>query len=53
MLPNGIIGHLYSPFEGHQNDNILLTETCLLECLAHFAHMEDLAADAPCEEWTY
>jgi nuclease HARBI1 len=53
MLPNGIIGHLYGPFEGHQNDNFLLSESGLLECLSHFAHPEDLAADAPYEEQTY
>src|SRR6202167_4670422 len=38
MLPNGIIGHLYGPFEGRRNDNILLTESGLLERLAQFAH---------------
>ncbi len=53
MLPNGIIGHLYGPFEGRRNDNFLLTESGLLEHLAHFAHPEDLAADAPYEEQTY
>ena len=53
MLPNGIIGHLYGPFEGHQNDNFLLTESGLLEHLAHFAHPEDLAADVPYKEQTY
>ena len=53
MLPNGIIGHLYGPFEGHQNDNFLLTESGLLQRLAHFAHLEDLAADVPYEEQTY
>jgi nuclease HARBI1 len=31
MLPNGIISHLYGPFEGWHNDNHLLTESGLLE----------------------
>ena len=52
MLPNGIIGHLYGPSEGCRNNNLLLMESGLLECLAHFAHPEDLA-DAPYEERTY
>ena len=38
MLPNGIVGHLYGSFEGRRNDNFLLTESGLLDCLAHFAY---------------
>ncbi|KAF7972906.1 hypothetical protein HWV62_16632 [Athelia sp. TMB] len=53
MLPNGIIGHLYGPFEGRRNDNFLLTESGLLERLSHFAYVEDLPDDAPMEERTY
>jgi hypothetical protein len=53
MLPNGIIGQLYGPSEGCRNDNFLLTKSGLLECIAHFAHPEDLAADAPYKERAY
>jgi hypothetical protein len=49
MLPNGIIGHLYDPFEGHQNENYLLIESSLLEQLAYFAHQEDIDNDTPLE----
>ena len=50
MLPNSIIGHLYGPFEGHQNDNFLLSESGLLEHLRMFAYPEDVDEDAPIEE---
>jgi hypothetical protein len=50
MLPNGIIGHLYEPFEGQQNDNFLLTESGLLDCLAHFAHHVGANENAPAED---
>lgn len=53
MLPNGIIGHLYGPFEGYQNDNFLLSESGLLEHLKVFAHPEDVVDDAPVEEQYY
>jgi hypothetical protein len=49
MLPNGIIGHLHGLFEGRRNDNYLLTESGLLERLAHFAHQEDVDDDTPLE----
>ncbi|KAF8224584.1 hypothetical protein L208DRAFT_1425778 [Tricholoma matsutake] len=42
MLPNGIIGHLYGPHEGQQNDNFLLTESALIDCLAQFAFPRDV-----------
>ena len=50
MLPNGIIGHLYGPFEGRRHDNILHTESGLLDCLAQFAHQENTDEDTPIEE---
>jgi hypothetical protein len=50
MLPNGIIGHLYGPFEGRRNDNYLLTESGLLDRLAHFAHQEDVDDNTPLED---
>src|SRR6202042_1951271 len=50
MLPNGIIGHLYGPFEGCQNDNFLLTESGLPECLVMFAHQEDVDESSATEE---
>lgn len=53
MLPNGIIGHLYGPFEGRRNDNFLLTDSGLLERLAEFAFPEDLAENTPVEEHTF
>ncbi|GLB43896.1 putative DDE superfamily endonuclease [Lyophyllum shimeji] len=53
MLPNGIIGHLYGPFEGRRNDNFLLTESGLLDRLAQFAHPEDVDEDTPFEERTF
>lgn len=49
MLPNGIIGHLYGPFEGRRNDNFLLTDSGLLERLEQFAHQE-VDEDAPIEQ---
>ncbi|KAF8219992.1 hypothetical protein L208DRAFT_1426958 [Tricholoma matsutake] len=52
MLPNGIITHLYGPFEGHCNDNYLLTESGLLEQLAQFAFWEDFDENVPHEEYT-
>ena len=53
MLPNGIIGHLYGPFEGRRHDSILLTECGLLERLAEFAYPENPSEDLPIEEQTY
>jgi hypothetical protein len=50
MLPNGIIGHLFGPFEGCCNNNFLLTESGLLKHLAQFAHQEDVGDDTPVEE---
>ena len=50
MLPNGIIGHLYGPFEGRRNDNFLLTESGLPECLVMFAHQEDVDENTATEE---
>jgi hypothetical protein len=53
MLPNGIIGHLYGPHEGQQNDNFLLTESALLDRLAQFAFPEDVDENTPIEESTF
>ncbi|KNZ76743.1 hypothetical protein J132_08815 [Termitomyces sp. J132] len=53
MLPNGIIGHLFGPFEGRWNDNFLLTESGLLDQLAQFAFLENLDENAPQEECTF
>lgn len=50
MLPNGIVGHLYGPFEGWRNDNFLLTESELLDCLAHFAHRSGTNKNTPVED---
>ena len=50
MLPNGIIGHLYGPFEGRRNDNFLLTDSGLLDRLSQFAFRADIAEGAPMEE---
>jgi hypothetical protein len=50
MLPNEIIGHLCGPFEGHRNDNHLLSESGLLECLATFAHQENADENTPIKE---
>jgi hypothetical protein len=46
MLPNGIIGHLYGPFEGRWNDNYLLTESGLLDRLAHL-HIKKMSTITP------
>lgn len=36
MLPNGLFGHLYGPFEGRRNDNYLLAQSGILEqCALH------------------
>jgi hypothetical protein len=53
MLPNGIIGHLYGPFQGQCNDNFLLTDSGLLDCLSQFAFQVDVAEDAPIEEHNF
>lgn len=50
MLPNGIIGHLFGPFEGRRADNFLLKESKFLERIALFAHEEDWNENAPMEE---
>jgi nuclease HARBI1 len=50
MLPNGIVGHLYGPFEGRRNDNFLLTNSGLLDCLAHFAHCPETNENTPIED---
>ncbi|KAI3998292.1 hypothetical protein K523DRAFT_376698 [Schizophyllum commune Tattone D] len=50
MLPNGIIGHLYGPWEGRRNDNALLAGSGLMERLERFAIREDVPEDAPIEE---
>jgi nuclease HARBI1 len=50
MLPNGIVGHLYGPFEGCRNDNFLLTNSGLLDCLAHFAHCPETNENTPIED---
>ena len=52
MLPNGIIGHLYGPHEGWQNDNFLLTESALLDRLTQFAFPGDVDQNTPIEEHT-
>ncbi|KNZ76103.1 hypothetical protein J132_00257 [Termitomyces sp. J132] len=52
MLPNGIIGHLFGPYEGYQNDVYLLSESHLLERFSQFAFHEGAPPNTPLEECT-
>ncbi|KIK53517.1 hypothetical protein GYMLUDRAFT_178808 [Collybiopsis luxurians FD-317 M1] len=46
-LPNGIVGHLAGPYEGHRNDNYLLADSKFLDRFAEFAYHPDIGDDAP------
>lgn len=35
--PDGLVYHLYGPWEGQRNDNVLLRESLLLDCYHEFA----------------
>lgn len=41
MLPNGMFGHLFGPYEGRRNDNLLLDESGLLQKLEGYAVREE------------
>ncbi|KAJ2994640.1 hypothetical protein NUW54_g7515 [Trametes sanguinea] len=49
MLPNGMFGHLFGPFEGRRNDNFLLHASQLLEKCTQFAVQPDTDEHTPVE----
>ncbi|KAI0348726.1 hypothetical protein OH77DRAFT_1432640, partial [Trametes cingulata] len=49
-IPNGIIAHLFGPFEGRHADTFLLAESGLLDKCARYAVQEGSTADSPIEE---
>ncbi|EIW54605.1 uncharacterized protein TRAVEDRAFT_131697, partial [Trametes versicolor FP-101664 SS1] len=50
MLPNGMFGHLFGPFEGRRNDNFLLHASKLLEKCARFAIWPGSSENSPLEQ---
>src|ERR1700748_3282336 len=48
VLPNGIIGHLFGPYEGRHHDRHLLNESGLLDaCLEHAIQPDSEEGDDP------
>jgi nuclease HARBI1 len=50
MLPNGMVGNLFGPKEGHHNNNHLLAKTKILEvCVIHTV-WKDTDENTPAQE---